>query len=275
MQTDGLELYFARVRPIYRDLFAMAHAICGNYEAAEFALQETIQDGWTFRGKGRTRAGFRELMRERLCANALREVSRGDNEDIELTWTAFEPAYELDAMEADAEDGDPVADALRAEIARETLENRRLLVLVYGCGLSQKAAARLLGLAAKDAQAALERFEASARRRLPARHRRQWEASIAGVIHTEMVRPNANVPDPGSVYRRFEAEVSQGRRAGHRWLGRLVNAVTIVVLAALCCGLFWLVAVLMQPAPEEAPAEAAGEMFTLPAWDAAEPGAGD
>ena len=38
-QADELRTFFTRVRPYYRELFNMAHAVCGNYEVAEYAVQ--------------------------------------------------------------------------------------------------------------------------------------------------------------------------------------------------------------------------------------------
>ena len=55
-QADELRAFFARVRPCYRELFNMAHAICGNYELAEYAVQSAILDVFR-RGSPRSRAG--------------------------------------------------------------------------------------------------------------------------------------------------------------------------------------------------------------------------
>ena len=42
-QADALRAFFARVRPYYRELFNMAHAICGNYELAEKAKLDNYE----------------------------------------------------------------------------------------------------------------------------------------------------------------------------------------------------------------------------------------
>ena len=60
-QADELRAFFARVRPCYRELFNMAHAICGNYELAEYAVQSAILDIFR-RGTPRSRAMAMETL---------------------------------------------------------------------------------------------------------------------------------------------------------------------------------------------------------------------
>ena len=62
IQADGLRTFFARVKPYYAELFNMAHAICGNYELAEYAVQSAILDVFR-RGSPHSRAGLRETLR--------------------------------------------------------------------------------------------------------------------------------------------------------------------------------------------------------------------
>ena len=252
-QTEELQLYFARIKPIYRELFAMAHAICGSFETAEYALQQAIQAGWGEQSKRRPRAGFRERMRELLCDTAVREAVKQSGE-AEPTWNGFEsPAADLDMDEAAEDAYDPAERAVFEEIAAEALPARRLLLLHYGCGLTPKQSARVTNASVQRVQEELDRFTARVKHRLPARQRRHFETIMERLARDELLRTDAAIPEPGSVYRRFEAEVAEGGRVSHRWLSRAVNAVIVLLLAAVCAGLFWLVAVLMQP-PEAVPA---------------------
>ena len=64
----------------------MAHAICGNYELAEYAVQSAILDIFR-RGTPRSRAGLRENLRARVRAMAVEQARLID--DAELTWDGF------------------------------------------------------------------------------------------------------------------------------------------------------------------------------------------
>ena len=130
-QADELRAFFARVRPCYRELFNMAHAICGNYELAEYAVQSAILDIFR-RGTPRSRAGLRENLRARVRAMAVEQARLID--DAELTWDGFR----ADAIEGAG--GDLVLQAA----SLETLEDRRALLLRYGCGLRARDIALLL-----------------------------------------------------------------------------------------------------------------------------------
>ena len=155
-QADELRAFFARVRPCYRELFNMAHAICGNYELAEYAVQSAILDVFR-RGSPRSRAGLRETLRAQTRAMAMEQARLID--DAELTWDGFRE----DAIEG--AEGDVVLQAA----SLEPLENRRMLMLRYGCGLSAHDIARLLDMPAAQVSGVLTRFSRRLKRRLPPR----------------------------------------------------------------------------------------------------------
>ena len=46
MDNDALQLYLNRVRPVYVQLFNLAHAITGSCDRAEYALQYALTDYW-------------------------------------------------------------------------------------------------------------------------------------------------------------------------------------------------------------------------------------
>lgn len=255
---EELQLYFARIRPIYRELFGMAHAICGNVEMAEYVLQRAILEGWTRRERGPGRVGFREGMRASLRRIAVQQALQLGAEDAELTWNELAPD-----VVGEPEDGldAPEDGILLKAIHAESPEMRRLLMLHYGCGLRSQTIARLTDTASGQVQAQLDQFASRTRRKLPTRLRRQFDTALSRLIREALIQTSAGVPDPGTVYRTFEVEASQTRRSPRRYLFRALNAVVLVVLVALCAGLFWLIAVLMQSTePAGAPdTPAAGE----------------
>ena len=71
-QADDLRAFFARAKPYYRELFNMAHAICGNYELAEYAVQSAMLEVFR-RGTPRSRAGLRETLRAQKKADREKE----------------------------------------------------------------------------------------------------------------------------------------------------------------------------------------------------------
>ena len=254
--TDELQLYFNRLKPIYRELFGTAHAICGNYDLAEYALDKAILESWT-RHERRRRVGFRESLRSAVRHIAAQEALKARDGDAEFTWDALGPDA-LDGAEEDLPES-PEELLLRQEVQAESLEMRRMLMLHYGCGLKPKTIGRLLGVGAGQASGQLERFAARTRRKLPARQRRHFDASMTRLIREELIHTGPNVPDMGTAYRTFEVEASQSRRSPRKYISRGVSAVVFVALAVICALLFWLVAVLMQPPrleqPETPPAE--------------------
>ena len=141
-QADELRAFFARVRPCYRELFNMAHAICGNYELAEYAVQSAILDVFR-RGSPRSRAGLRETLRAQTRAMAMEQARLID--DAELTWDGFR----ADAIEGAG------GDAVLQAASQESLEDRRALMLRYGCGLRPRDIARLLNVPAAQVTTAL------------------------------------------------------------------------------------------------------------------------
>ena len=239
-QADALRAFFARVRPYYRELFNMAHAICGNYELAEYAVQSAILDIFR-RGTPRSRAGLRENLRARVRAMAVEQARLID--DAELTWDGFRE----DAIEG--AEGDVVLQAA----SLEPLENRRMLMLRYGCGLSAHDIARLLDMPAAQVSGVLTRFSRRLKRRLPPREHARVERAIVHSARGWLEKQNGGMPDAGAVYRSLEAELMEAGGGAHR-VSRVLGRVLAIAVALLLAALFWLFMVLLQPPRLEEPA---------------------
>ena len=249
--TEQLQIYFSRIKPIYRELFGMAHVICGNYETAEYVLQRAVLEGWTRNERSVRRVGFRESVRAELKRIAMQEAGR-QKADVEMTWNGLVP----DAIEdvVDAELDNPEDILLLQEIHKEDVEMRRMIMLRFGCGMRAPVIARLLGMTVKQVQSKIEQFEARTRRKLPAKLRRHYDATIVRVVREDLRQTSANVPDPGTVYRTFEVEASQGKKSPRKYASRALGAILFAVLALLCAAIFWLIAVLIQAPQTEQPA---------------------
>ena len=166
-------------------------------------------------------------------------------DDAELTWDGFR----ADAIEGAG------GDAVLQAASQESLEDRRALMLRYGCGLRPRDIARLLNVSAAQVTTALTRFARRLKRRLPPREQPRAERAIARSARAWLEKQNAGVPDAGAVYRSMEAELMESGAPTHR-VSRIVGRVLAIAVALFLAALFWLLMVLMQPPRMEDPAPA-------------------
>ena len=228
--SEQLRVWFRNVEPIYAELFNAAHAMCGNYDLAEFALRSAILEVWLQNVSGGM--GFRERLRSALRQAALEAALGEDAQGAEFTWTGV----------TDSRGDDPIL----AQIAQERVEIQRLAVLRHGCGLSMRTISQLTGLSQAQARAELSRLESRCRRRLSGQDRARAEALIAKRLKKWLTR-GSGVPQVSQVYRAFEAEADGTAVTGHRF-SRVLGTVVLALLALACAGAFWLFAVLVTPA---------------------------
>lgn len=224
-ETELLEGYLNRVRPIYHQLFNLAHALTGSVDAAEYCLQCTLLQGWTAGEEAGSRHGFRESMRRELIYAGLKNLS------AEPDW---------DGLNAPAED-----DAMQQAVAQEGTDMRRVLALHCGCRLSVRQIARACGMEPRRVKAMLRRFEARVRRRLGSAGK-PMDAQIARAVRSMLAQPGSLAPDMLSMFRSFQSDAGAAQRPS-RLPGRIFRAALAVMLALLCAAAFWFAAVLLQP----------------------------
>lgn len=230
---DAMRAFFSRITPAIPELFNMAYAICGSYDLAEYALQYTLVEAWN--GESHGGMGFREGLRNTLRRVALAEALHGDGGANQFSWDGLTAAGD-----------DPVMTLLAAEDD----DVRRAVALRYGCGMPAAKSARLMGMSAAKVKELLNRFERTAVRRLPPSERRRFEQRLAKSVRRAFGMANEDMPSLGAIYRSFEAEALEKHRP-KRLVSRIVKRLLIALLAALCALLFWLAAVLIQPAAVE------------------------
>ena len=227
--SEQLRVWFRNVEPIYAELFNAAHAMCGNYDMAEFALRSAVLEVWLQNVSGGM--GFRERLRDALRQAAMEAALDEDAARSEFTWTGIAPR------------GD---DAILAQLSQEPVELQRLAVLRHGCGLSPRAISRLTGLSQGQIRTELSRLESRCRRRLSGQNRARVDALIAQRIKKWLARGGCGVPQISQVYRAFEAEADGASVTGHR-VSRVAGRILLALLALACAAAFWLFAVLVQP----------------------------
>jgi hypothetical protein len=228
--SDALRAWFRNVQPLCAELFNAAHVMCGNYDMAEYALRSTILDVWLQGAAGGM--GFRERLRGTLRREAFAAALSDEGQAAEFTWPG--PG-------AGKDDG-PVD----AQLAQEEIRTQRLVMLRHGCALPLRQVCRLTGMTQGQARAELNRFEARCRRRLPAQDRSRAEALIARQAKRLLSQGTPDAPQPGQIFRAFEAEAGVAASRGPR-VWRVVGNLLLALLALLCAGAFWLFAVLVQP----------------------------
>jgi len=229
--SEELRAWFRSVQPVYAELFNAAHAMCGNYDLAEYALRSALLDVWLQNAAGGM--GFRERLRAALRREAFDAALSDEGLSAEFTWPGV----------GQAGDGDPIL----AQLAQERLETQRLVMLRHGCGLSVRALSRLTGFSQGQVRTELSRFEARCRRRLSGQDRSRAEALVARRAKRLLAQDRSNLPGPAQVYRAFEAEADGAQVSGHR-VSRVLAALLLGLMALLCAGAFWLFAVLVRPA---------------------------
>lgn len=233
-EAEEFQLFIGRIRPVYHQLFNLAHAITGNCEQAEYALQSAMLDSWSAGDASASQHGFREGLRSGVIRAALRLGQSGETD-----W---------DGLSGPTESSDPVLMA----IVQENTDVRRLLALRHGCGLSPRRIARLTGMEKDRVQTLLHRFDVRTRRRLPAADRRRYEIRINRAVRSQLFQPSPRAPEMGSVLRTFQADAAEVLQPS-RLPARILRSILVAVLALFCIVAFWFIAVLMQPAALETP----------------------
>ena len=235
--SEDFQVYFNRIRPIYPELFNLAHAVTGASAQAEYSLQYAMLECWSLGELPSSRHGFREALRSATLHAALKAPRDADAEE---DWDDLQSPANPD-------------DAIARMIAQEPIELRRMIALRYGCGLSLRKCARLTSVETRRAQQMLQRFEARARRTLPAADRRRFELRIARAVRSGLSQPSPQAPELNNMLRTFQMDAASVARS-NRLPGRILRCIVAAVLMLMCMLVFWLAAVLLQPAVLEEPA---------------------
>lgn len=235
---EALGRYLNRIRPIYHQLFNLAHAVTGSCEAAEYALQYAMLECWT--SEEREGRGFRDGMRRSVIRAAMKA------EGGEYDWEGLPAPDE--------------SDPLRQMIAGEPPELQRMLALRAGCGLSAGRIAKLCGCDVRRVKALLRRLELKVKRRLPAsgRSERRIDRAVRASLHMD----SGLAPEMGSVFRSFQSDAA-GKSRGSGLAARIARILLSAVLALLCIALFWFAAVILQPPVMEEAGIEAGSIETI------------
>lgn len=237
--SESLRAWFRQVEPICPELFNAAYAMCGNFELAEQALCGAVLELWA--QDAAPGMGFRERARGILRDEAFSVLRSESARGAEFTWPGI----------PEPKSNDPI---LR-QAFQEKPEVQRALLLRHGCGLSMRSVSQLTDVSADRLRAQLDRFETRCRRNLTGQSRSRADVLIARRMQQLLVQANADTPSAAQIYRAFEAEAGKAQ-VTTRHLPRVLGRAALVVMALLCGALFWLFAVLVQPAAvaPEAPA---------------------
>jgi len=231
--NEDFQLYYSRFKPLYHQLFNIAHAITGSAANAEYSIQYALLNCWD--GGDAGRHGLREALKRSVIRAALKNIDTD--------------ACDWDGLHAVQED----PDVLHRMIGQESPEMRRILALKYGCGLPLGRIARLMDTDAGRVKQLIERFEARTRRRLEASDRRKYDILLHQSMRSFFAAPSPLAPEAGSVFRSFQADAA-GIAKPSRLPMRIAQWVFTALLAIACIVAFWFAAVLIQPPVlEEAP----------------------
>lgn len=233
-QTEEMRLYFNRVRPMCRELFAMAFTICADYDGAEYALQRTVLTGWQGGRRRRSKRSFREYLRNEARKAALSRAKGGADSD----WDLF------GADPLGNEDSDPMLRIFRNEPA----DTRRALMLRYGCGLTSGQISRATGMPSAHADRLIANFMKTLKRRLNADQRGRLDSLMKELCARLLAEEGVEMPDLGAIYRNFEAEAAANYHPVGRAASRTLVFVVAVILMLVLGGIMWCVSAIIRPA---------------------------
>lgn len=233
--SEDLRGFFRRIQALYPELFNMAHIICGNYDLAEYALRSAILSVWQ-QNSGNA-IGLQEKLRGSLKRIALLEALSSKNETVEYTWDGLPEPIETDSV-------------LFKLLAQEANETQRIILMRYGCNFVPSRISRITGFTVGQVRDILTRFENRSIHRLPAKDHRSFDQLIRQTMAEALNHPGIVLPDPAVVYRAFESEALETTVSSHR-LSKAVGQALLLILALLCAGIFWLIAVISTPATLE------------------------
>ena len=233
-RQEELRQYCAKIRPVYCELYSIAHVILGNAERAEAVVRRVIAAGWHGEGQRSMRLGFRDGMRSEVKRAAYMEAVRSTSD---VTW---------DGLAADEVEGASEEPFLR-KAADEDAEHRRILALHYGCGFSAKYIGKLLDMPKRDVQRYLQHFE----HKLHKPHK-DAEAYCRQIVRTEFAKPDANAGGMAAVYRMLQSSEGTNEKRTHPVLRYILRSVAGILTIAILGAIFWLMAVLIQSPKLEA-----------------------
>ncbi len=231
-KADGIRVYSERLQPQIRLLYRAAHTVTGNRRMAECVLSNGILRAFLNRSDWRERMSFREGVLRAIWAEAREQMRREEN--IDWDWAG---------IIAEVNEKHPLLGVL----ANETLDTQRIMVLKYGCALSNKEIGSLTGRTAEQVrshvsccQVRLER--ALSNYELP---RKPFERYIAREIRWWMNRETNETIDAGYFLSTFEKDAvgaKQPRRIAMQIMKTLFTCLGAFALALLV----WLLVILME-----------------------------
>ena len=226
-----IQSFIKRARPSVTFFYRAAYAITADRSMAESVLGEALVKAYMKDAAPAGSLGFRDsvLTVIRGCA-----LARLKSETPEDDWEGFA---------ADPEREDLIAETIQ----REGMEAQRMCVLRYGCGMTVREIAALMGVDAERVQDALNQNRLRAERALARakKNARPFDRLAMRAVRQAMNRPTGEAVDAGYILRAFEAELA-GRRRPRHLIRRTLGGLLLAALALIFAALVWLLAVLME-----------------------------
>jgi len=230
--TDAIRVYAERLQPQLRLFYRAAHAVTGRRALAESVLSNAVLSAYLNRGEWRERMSFREGVLHAIWTEGRDQLKRGMENDWD--WTG---------ISQDADGGHLLMDIL----AEESLETQRVMVLRYGCSMSAKEIAGLVGESAEQVRERLARCQARAERVLARREApyKPFDRFAVQEIRQWMNRENSEPIDVGYFLNTFEKD-ALGANQPRRVAVRIVRGALMTIAALVLAVGVWLIAILME-----------------------------
>ena len=201
--------FFERLRGVYPELFAVAHAVTGNEGSAQNAVQRAVFSCWLENGRQGASLRLKGLARAATLKSALQEAKAQDEAD----W-------------------DCLADDPLLPFRGERTELRRAAALRYGCGLDLRTCARLTGIPQGVLRTAFIRMDKELTGAFGS------EGAAVRRVRRALAQGDTACPDVARCFAKFEAEALETARP-NRALAGILRAAAFAALCAAAVALFW------------------------------------
>ena len=230
--TDAIRVYTERLQPQLRLFYRAAHVVCGSRPLAERVLSNAVLNAYLDRSEWRERMSFREGVLRAVWAEGREQLRREQEAD-----------WDWPGISQDADGQHPLIDIL----AHEPPETQRAMVLRYGCSMTAREIALLMGKNAEQIREMLSRCQARAERELQHRNAncKPFDRYAAREMRLWMNRENSEPIDAGYLLATFEKDVV-GTHRPRKIAARIIRGVLMGVAALILAVGAWLIAILME-----------------------------
>ena len=228
-EERAVAAYIKRLRPHIRYFYRAALAITADRQLSEQVLTEALVRAYQ-RNASASPAGFRDAVLGHVRAAAFEFMEGAVPMD---EWPGFAIA---------PDEKQPFAGLL----LREDRESQRIIALRYGCGMTVREIASIMGLGDEAVKGRLTATRKRVERALKGETapRMPYERACLRAVRYMMGLPGDDRIDGEYLLHEVQVEIT-GRHRPRRFIAGVIRGVLVALFASLLCAALWLVGVLV------------------------------